>query len=1205
MVASGIELGRACADVEPGRHEVKKKRLSNSFSTGGGGGHFEANVQASFVTLMITGGYSPCLPRWPIVEVKLQGKIDGFDTDDLIVFVEDPESKERRKLLGQVKHAISITKGDKLFGEVLQAAWNDFNNSAVFVKDRDAIALITGPMSARDQHNVSWLLEQARRTKDAEEFYRRVEQTNFSPPYCGEKLEAIRFHLGTANGGEAVSNTRLYEFLRRFHLLGYDLDNDAGVALSLLHSHISQFHRKFPEWAWARIVEIVQTWNRAAGNITTAALPDDLLDVFRQQTRAVLEEFPKELAVTERMPATDWGSHPEATFLALALLVGTWNESNQSDIQEISTLFRIDYELLLQKARGILHLPDSPISIKDGIWKISRRLELWPLLGSRILDQDLESFKTIVVKVLKERDPAFEMPPGERYAANIYGKVTTYSPTLRKGLSEGLALLGSHPEAASNCSRNKAEVTSLLAVREILADAEWAVWGSLNNLLPNLAEAAPTEFIGAVESALTRAPSPFDKLFCDEGDGVTGGNYLTGLLWALEGLAWDAELLVRVCVVLSELASHDPGGNWANRPSNSLVTILLPWLPQTLGSIEKRQVAVRTVLSEQPATGWSLLLHLLPGHHQTSSGSHRPNWRTTIPDDWKKGVSKSEYWEQIFAYSELAVSTADTDPVKLTGLISQLNDLPRPAFDELVSRLGSASIVGLPENQRREIWNALIRFASKHRKYAEATWALPGDAVKQIEEVAETLAPKNPFDLYQHLFTERDFDLYEEKGGWQEQQRKLDEKRESAIRDILISGGISEVVRFAKAVRSARRVGLALGGVGDEVVDQYLLPNFLDNSLESLRNFVSSYIWQRYRINGWGWCDSAVKPDWTLKQKATFLCQLPFSRDTWSRVAVWLEANEGLYWSTVWANPYQSENDISFAVTKLIEFKRPHPAIDCLCKMLHDKQVVNTEQIVQALLLAVSCPDTTNSMDTYHIVELIQFLQSEASVSEDDLFKVEWAYLPLLDSLGQGRPKLLERKMATEPEFFCEVIRLVYRAKKESAPSIERSEREQAIATNAWRLLHDWSIPPGTQSDGSFSGQHFSRWLDSTKAICAESGHLEVALIHVGEVLIHAPSDTNGLWMDSIVASALNDRNSEHLRRGFSTAIYNSRGAHWVDPTGQPERELAKEYRRKAEDIENAGFQRFAATLREVATGYDREADKIIADHQGQPTGGD
>ena len=75
------------------------KQLSNPFSTGGGGPHFEAHIQAMFVTLMLTGGFAPCLPTWPIKKIKLQRKIDGYDTDDLVVFLEDPVSKQERNSL--------------------------------------------------------------------------------------------------------------------------------------------------------------------------------------------------------------------------------------------------------------------------------------------------------------------------------------------------------------------------------------------------------------------------------------------------------------------------------------------------------------------------------------------------------------------------------------------------------------------------------------------------------------------------------------------------------------------------------------------------------------------------------------------------------------------------------------------------------------------------------------------------------------------------------------------------------------------------------------------------------------------------------------------------------------------------------------------------------------------------------------------------
>ena len=73
------------------------KQLSNPFSTGGGGGHFEAHVQATFVVLMLTDGYAPYLPCWPITKIKLQGKFAGYDTDDLIIFTEKTGGDQTRK----------------------------------------------------------------------------------------------------------------------------------------------------------------------------------------------------------------------------------------------------------------------------------------------------------------------------------------------------------------------------------------------------------------------------------------------------------------------------------------------------------------------------------------------------------------------------------------------------------------------------------------------------------------------------------------------------------------------------------------------------------------------------------------------------------------------------------------------------------------------------------------------------------------------------------------------------------------------------------------------------------------------------------------------------------------------------------------------------------------------------------------------------
>ena len=1172
-----------------------KKKLSNPFSTGGGGVHFEAHVQASFVVLMLTGGHAPCLPCWPIAEIKLQGKIDGFDTDDLVVVVENVNSKERRKLLGQIKHSIDITHRSALFGEVMQAAWNDFNNPKVFTRGKDIIALITGPLSATDAHNVQWLLNQARHTKNVDEFFRNVQQGNFSPSKSTEKLEVIQQHLKSANGGNDVSRDELYDYLNHFHLLGYDLGNEFGVVLSLLHSHISQFQQQYPQWVWSRVVDIVQTWNQDAGTITPGKIPGDLLDAFKQKTVA---EMPEEFKASKEKPKTDWTQHPDATYLALAVLIGSWQDKSKCDLEAIIQLLGISYDEWLKKAREILHYPDSPLSLKNGVWRVVNRIELWNLLGSRILDQNLDTFRLLAVSVLKEPDPAFELPAEERYVAIIHGKVIKCSRVLRNGIAEGFAILGNQPEACGNCSQGKAKATCQLLIYELLSDADWVLWGSLNDLLPPLAEAAPDKFLDVVEKAMCLKTSPFDELFSQEGKGITGHNYLTGLLWALEGLAWDEQYLVRVCVALGELASHDPGGRWANRPFNSLVTILLPWLPQTLASVEKRKVAVRTILNEWPNIAWNLIIQLLPGQHQTSSGSHKPRWRNTISDDWKQVVTHEEYWQQTSYYAELAVTAAGQDTTRLSALISHFGDLPKPAFDQLLQILSSKTISELSEEQRLFIWEHLTKFTNKHRRYSDAKWALPVEATTRIEKVAEKLAPTSPFYLYRRLFTDRDFDLYEVSGDWEQQQKKFGTRREMATLEILQQDGIEGIIRFAESVSSPSQVGYALGVIDDSVIECTFLPHFLDSKNNKLKALVGGFIWRRYHLKGWSWCDEVDKSDWNPAQVGQFLAYFPFTKEAWNRASEWLQTYESEYWIRTGANAYLADGDFAFAIDKLIEYSRPHAAIGCLERMRYDKQPIDTNQCIRALIAALSSSEPSYAMDVYRIVELIKFLQADPSVNQDELFKLEWAYLPLLDHYRGAAPQLLESRLANDSEFFCEVIRLIYRSKKEESSSRKSTKESKAIATNARQLLYEWKTPPGTQKDGTFDEARFIKWLERVKTVCTESGHLEVALIHIGEVLIHTPPDPDGLWICRAVADALNDREADDMRAGFRAGVFNSRGIDWVDPTGKPERELTKELRSKAEEIENAGFQRFAVTLRGLADTYDCEAERIICDHE-------
>lgn len=1174
------------------------KQLSNPFSTGSGGARFEANIQATFVTLMLSGGFAPCLPSWPIVEIKLQGAVAGYRTDDIIVFVENPISNDRCRLLGQVKNSITITTNSKLFSEVIQASWNDFNDPKVFTKGKDVIALITGPINATDSDGVNVLLEQARHTRDADEFLTQVDRANFCSNNVRNKLVAFSAQLKEANNGNDVEKQDLYEFLRHFHLLGYDLAKKGSVVSSLLHSHIAQFNKKIPDKIWYEIVNEVQDFNQSAGTITLDTLPDELVDHFREPE---ITRIPKELATenvedvgTVQLAATDWNQHAFARKLAVANLVGSWNESNEADIAVVTQVIGEDYSNWVTDLRETLQVHDSPLSYNNGLWCFKNRLNSWQVLGGRLFDDHLDTFKAVALEVLRTDDPSFELSSKERYTAAIHGIELPHSGNLRQGLADALALIGSQTSALTKCTQRKASAIAVLSVRELLEEGDWVRWGSLNNLLPTLSEASPDEFLSAVENAIATTPSPFDKLFQQEGTVVFGSNYITGLLWALEGIAWEETYLIRTSVSLAEIASHDPGGNWANRPGKSLTDIFLPWMPHTLASVEKRQAALNTICAEQPEVAWNLLESLLPNQHSTTFGTHKPSWREAIPEGWEKGVTNREYWEQSRFCAELIVEQAGFDVVKLASLASNYDHLPPPASQVLKDKLLSENCLKLSEHERLPLWVALCKLIARHRRFPASEWSLGDESLTPIEEIASQLAPKSPSLLNKRLFSDTDAYLYEGDGDWEEEQEKLFQIRKAAIEDILSEGGLPQVLEFASTVSDPHFVGEVLASLDQPEFDAELLPALLDKTDQKLWPFVVAYAERRRSIGNWQWFDDINKEDWEPKEIALLLCALPFEKNAWDRAAQLLDECEVTYWNNTSANTFHAVDDTEYALGKLLEFCRPNAAIVVIARDLRKKKDINPELACDALLALAQTEEPTGSIDSYDITELIKALQKNEATDQDRLFHVEWAYVSLLDRHGNGSPITLENRLASDPRFFCELIRLIYRA-KDAGPEEEPSEEHRNIATNAYSLLFTWKVIPGLRADGVFDPDAFTEWLSTMEELVKTSGHYDVAMIQLGEVLVNAPEGPDGLWIHSVIAEAMNKRERSSLRDGYSTGIYNSRGVHTVDPEAKPEKALAEKYRQRADKVENSGYQRLATTLRGVADSYERDAEQIMS----------
>lgn len=317
------------------------KKQSNPFSTGGGGVNFETRVQAAFAVLMLTGSQAPCLPPWPISKIKLQGRYNGFHTDDFVVFTKNPDNGNESKLLAQIKHNISISEKSETFSEVIQAAWEDFNNPDIFNIENDVFALITGPLSANDINNTRIILEWARYSEDEQEFFKKTNLPEFSNSTKKTKLDAFRKNLKKANGGIDLSDKKFWVFLRKFYLLGFDLDVEGGGTLSLLHSIFSRKGVQNPSLLWTRLLDTIQTVNQNAGTLNIENLPRDIKEVFESRSSTNWDSDIKKL--------TD---HSEYIISGIRSTIGEVHINRTSNLQELIEASEKNEFVFLSGERG-------------------------------------------------------------------------------------------------------------------------------------------------------------------------------------------------------------------------------------------------------------------------------------------------------------------------------------------------------------------------------------------------------------------------------------------------------------------------------------------------------------------------------------------------------------------------------------------------------------------------------------------------------------------------------------------------------------------------------------------------------------------------------------------------------------------------------------------------------------------------------------
>jgi hypothetical protein len=802
-----------------------------------------------------------------------------------------------------------------------------------------------------------------------------------------------------------------------------------------------------------------------------------------------------------------WSKPHQATPLLPLVLIGAWSDKNDEDRNLVERFTGVPYANTQRLVTELMNQPDAPLRFVEGVYSFVSREDSWQLLSVGFTNDLLKDFSEVGKEILGEDDPRFDVPANERYLAAINKKLPKFSPQIREGVAETIALLGTR---GGHTPQGVAEGSTWRAAQlagGLLSAGSQKRWFSLASNLPLLAEAAPDEFLSALECAIQEPCPIISALFENNADGFFVSSPHTSLMWALELLAWDTTHISRVALALAELTRLDTGGRINPRPGGVLHDIFRFWYPQTSATIEERQQVLDLLSKRAPNVAWSLLLGLIPQFHDTAMASYKPRWRA-YDTSQAKLVTREEINQQAEWAAARLVLIAGSHPEKWQFLMKDFAKLAPVAQNATLEWLRTVDISLLGTDVRMEIWENVRTLVNNHHFYHSAGWALPPATVGELAEIEICFAPADPIPRLNWLFASENIEAFGNiDTPFEERENMHLEARVRAVREVFEKMGLQGILTLGLNTKFnfCMKIGECLARAGILPDWQNLLPDGLISENENHRGIALGYAVGRYAIESDAWAESLPVEGWPASAVGEFALIFKFWRPTWQMLRRRKPDAEPFYWRRVhpWTH-LLSEDELEEAIAALLQHGRPKCAIDALSGAINfNKKKPSWKLVADAVDLALSpsgkAEGDFNRMSVWELCEVMKYLQADPTADQERLVDLEWRLLPLTRH-NRFEPKLLHSELSRNAGFFAKVLSVLYRAKNH--PPDEKPDPQKQNLWQASRdLLESWLGIPGKKSDGTIDADILRSWVTEAREICIANGRIGVCDSKIGEQL--------------------------------------------------------------------------------------------------------
>ena len=770
-----------------------------------------------------------------------------------------------------------------------------------------------------------------------------------------------------------------------------------------------------------------------------------------------------------------WATAENARDIIPALILGRWDERYPGDKAIIEKLSGDTYENYSKKLIKWLNTPDSPIVKIGTTWRLASPLDAWTYLARFMSEHDFQLLHESFIEIVSEKDPALDLPEDRRYMASFYGKTSEFSRLSKNGIIQSLILISIYGDILKINLNISSETWVDRIIETFLNNKDPLFWKSIEDALPLFAEASPKSFLNAIEALIDIENSPIKSLFDEEEGLMFTHAYHTGLLWALENIAWLAEFLSRTTLLIAKLVELDPGGRLANRPINTLSEIFKPWHCQTFASVEERLEALKLISKRHTNVAWVLLIRMLPDNHGIGQNTHKMRWRNfnqVLPNYF----NIKEVQDTHTIVIELLLEIFDFSEKRLEQLIDE-TVLMIPSDRDKVFKFIHRSIDKI-EQEEYTSWNRLRDLLDRHRSYPNTNWALSEEELKPYEELYNLLEPKDEIDKLKWMFdanSARFPDGFEYgKVSHEEQRQIMLERRIDALKHIYKNFSNDKVKALSKTVKEPRVLGDTFGFILEDESEIISLCEFLNNDLKDLQ-FIHYFILRKSLIHGFDWVYNLYEKLKVLGFQNSALAQLfiPLdqSAELWKFIDSTNKEIRDIYWRYVFPSFWNLPTDDKLlGLSTLMEFNRFYSTIQISSHFLSEIPSELLVKILQSLIFEKT--HEQSRLMGYEINNMFEMLDKREDIDKKVMSDLEFLYLPMLASYGNPRkPKILHEKLSTEPDFFIEILTMTYPPDGDDELKLQEiegvSEEEIQVRTQVgYELLNSWKQIPGLKEDG-------------------------------------------------------------------------------------------------------------------------------------------